>query len=940
MDNSLLTAVLLGVLLLWVLSELYGWQQSGLVVPGYLAGVFAIQPQAGVVVAGEAIATYLVAHLLIRFLPRFLPLPRAFGRDRFFFVLLISVGVRLFVEGGGLLTALEHLGLHLDSPLNSLGLVLVPLTANALWKVGVFRGVPYVGLPVLVIYLLLQYVLLPYTNLNFSNFELIYEDLSRDFLSAPRAYIFLLTGAGMAAHMGIRYGWDAGGIIIPGLLAIVWMQPDKLLATVAEVILVVYLVRFLTRLPPLNTANLTGMRPLVLTFGVGYVVKLGFSWIASEHYPGLRVTDLFGFGYLLPSLIAVRCLRYRSFPRVLIPSLATSLVAFLVGTLVGLGLEQTRPLPETTEAAPASRFPGPPRYTVVEALLTPTSLPAPEARSELGDALYMARRNRDYQGEQVAVQAFEKSAVLHSGEHHLFGTAWFRNHARNDLAIVVPEAAEEPGLAEVGVVLAEVLDARRLLLSPGPSLHQSVVRRTSAMLQVVGGPSTSLRVAGRLPTELDLERLATVVPSLVPDWTLDPDNPADARLVLSESALLTAATSRFDGPVLEDRIPLYDPEGDPMPVPPGSPDRGSRNHLVVLDRCLVKPLLRARDGNPDWLRLAAAHAARWGLAVQQDEELVAVGPTEQRAPPRYTLWLSRNPADNLIFEVRSGRRHYMAAEVARTWWAGTGGIGLLVHDAGADLDADALRRAGANTPELAILRRLVLAHEQPTVVAVNAYREDEFPGADAVLSIGRPLTEQDPIPDYLLETSKLVQRAGGTVTWYDGDSQRMRFYDPANPFPEMVDYAGGRYVTVYLSPVFRMRFASLGVSATLRATLKDAGIRIRESSLEEVLDAEPLAERRALELFATVLHALERHYTTSHPGELERLSRRTRDRGYRTWAFVDPDDGLPYLVVDAPDARLVSALGRGRGRLAPSSPSSETAVRLGGHAAAVSREEP
>ena len=42
-DNSLLTAVLLGVVLLWVLAERFGWPATGLVVPGYLGAVLAVR---------------------------------------------------------------------------------------------------------------------------------------------------------------------------------------------------------------------------------------------------------------------------------------------------------------------------------------------------------------------------------------------------------------------------------------------------------------------------------------------------------------------------------------------------------------------------------------------------------------------------------------------------------------------------------------------------------------------------------------------------------------------------------------------------------------------------------------------------------------------------------------------------------------------------------
>lgn len=935
----------MGVFLVWVLSERYGWPQSGLVVPGYLASVFAIQPSAGAAVVVEAVVTYWVALSISRGLPRVLPLVQTFGRDRFFLVLLVSVFVRLFFEAGPWTHVMAGVGLTTVGPLHSLGLVLVPLAANAMWQAGFWRGVPIVGLPVLVSYLVLRFVLLAHTNLSFSSFALTYEDLSIDFTATPRAYMLLLTGALFATWMGVRYGWDSGGIIIPGLLAVIWMYPEKLAATLGEVILVVLLVRGLTLLPPLRTSNLTGMRPLMLALTVGYAVKLVVSAVAGEMWPGLRVNDLFGFGYLLPSLVAVRCWRYGSFTRVLVPATATALAAFLTGTLAGYGMERLRPVPESPPPGLTGQSPGPASLVAVELLLAPSDATHPDALTEIRDSFLNALEGRPYTGDLLRTDVYPDGLVLHSGEKNLTGTAWIRGGSTGDLVVWVPDAAQRPGLAEAGVTLADALGARALLLSPAPPLRSLATDEIDALLEVTSAPVTTLSVAGRLPTEIDLNQLNTVVPSLVPDWDLSDETGVDVRLALSEDAIVSAAVRSFDGPVRSGRPLLLDPEGRPV-LPQGQPNATFNvNRLVLLDRGVVSPLLEARRGTADWARVAASHAARMGLAVWRDETvgtveeggvrtLLGVGPAEDRDPPHFALWLPAETRSPYIFEVRAGGRHHLAVDVARTWWAATHASALLVHDASVDLDADALRRAGPDAPEGTILRALARDDHDATVVSIAGFEDDEYPGADAVISIGRPIATEDKVPFWLKPVRRLVEGAGGTAAWYDGSPPRVRFYDPANPRRDVVEYAGGHYATVYLSPMYRLRFASPLTSAVLQAVFRSSNLPLRDGSLEIVTSGRLLPASAVGDQFQGVLAGLARHAATGHPGELARLVQKAHDRGILLWAFVDAEDGLPYLVAEGPTARLVAPLGRGRGVLAEA-PDGPDWVRIDGYAVAV-----
>lgn len=366
LDTSILVAVLIGVVLLALLTETLGWVFVGLVVPGYLASVFVIHPEAGVTIVVEALLTYGLARLLSGALSRTGAWSEFFGRERFFLVVLASVLVRLVSE----VWLLPHVGQWLDAELGtsftldrtlySIGLVLVPLTANAFWKLELRRGLLQVGVPVVLTYVILRFVLLPATNLSFSTLELTYEDVAQNFLASPKTYIILLTTAFLAARFNLLYGWDFNGILVPALIALTWFTPAKLVATFAEVLLLVLVVRALLKMPGLRTLNLEGPRKTVLVFFVGFTLKWIIGWLAAGRIPGLKVTDLFGFGYLVPTLLAVKILQKQVIGRVMFATAHTSLAGFLVGSLIGFGLGLFEPRPASALSVGAAGEPTPP----------------------------------------------------------------------------------------------------------------------------------------------------------------------------------------------------------------------------------------------------------------------------------------------------------------------------------------------------------------------------------------------------------------------------------------------------------------------------------------------------------------------------------------------------------------------------------------------------
>jgi Capsule biosynthesis CapC len=332
-DRSATTPVLLGVLISWFFTETLGWVFAGLVVPGYLAGVFVLDARVGAIDVAEGIATYGLARAIDELLPRAGLTFRSFGRERFLLVIVISVIVRLTVDAVFLRRVLPEAAWAF-----SIGLVVVPLMANSCWKTGLLRGIVQNGVPTALVYILLRFVLLRYTNLSLSGFQLASENVAASFLASPKAYILLIAGAAIAAATNVRFGWDFNGILIPALLALVIVEPTKLLATFAEAVVLLgaaSLVLFLVRMTPLARANVEGPRRTVLFVTLDYALRFLFAVYAGRELSSNDVVQLMGFGYLLPTLLAVKMSEYGSIAQVLLPTLEVSGGAFVLATVLG-----------------------------------------------------------------------------------------------------------------------------------------------------------------------------------------------------------------------------------------------------------------------------------------------------------------------------------------------------------------------------------------------------------------------------------------------------------------------------------------------------------------------------------------------------------------------------------------------------------------------------
>src|SRR5437868_4766161 len=98
LESNLLVPVLLGVLVNFALTEAWGWDFVGVVVPGYLSAAALVEPAVAVVVVIEAAVTWALARLIDTAATRAGLWYPVFGRDRFYFILVVSIFARLLVE--------------------------------------------------------------------------------------------------------------------------------------------------------------------------------------------------------------------------------------------------------------------------------------------------------------------------------------------------------------------------------------------------------------------------------------------------------------------------------------------------------------------------------------------------------------------------------------------------------------------------------------------------------------------------------------------------------------------------------------------------------------------------------------------------------------------------------------------------------------------------
>ncbi|MBK8185210.1 MAG: hypothetical protein IPK63_20845 [Candidatus Competibacteraceae bacterium] len=499
--SSVTTTVWIGVMVAVFFTLRFGWNLSGLVVPGYMTPLLLVKPLSATVVFAEGVITYLLVHGFSERCSQFGWWSSLFGRDRFFGLVLVSVGVRLLGDGwlwpifGGLLNDYFQVDFDYRSDLHSFGLIVVALIANQFWKTGVRGGWVPVFTTISLTYLIVRYGLMELTNFSIGNLGYAYDNLAASLLATPKAYIVLLTTAFLASRMNLYYGWEFNGILIPSLLALQWYQPTKILTSFAEAFLILGMARLLFKIPAIAGLHLEGPRELLFFFNLGFFYKLALGWLLPLLWPTAPILDIYGFGYLLTTLIAMRIYDKEIAARLTRATLQTSLVAVGIASLVGFFLML---LPEPSlwpQPATRASFAARPvsqslsdwldesRVEIQRSRLqagAPTPLVSEAAAFEKGLQHLQAYLRGDQAALESANQQFDLAGyrVYRIEQRYLYlrekapARGWgfyvVDTRAAGNLLVEVPTPLDEQNILIAGSRLFEILGARALAVAGAP----------------------------------------------------------------------------------------------------------------------------------------------------------------------------------------------------------------------------------------------------------------------------------------------------------------------------------------------------------------------------------------------------------------------------------------------------------------------------------------
>ncbi|WP_166263607.1 poly-gamma-glutamate biosynthesis protein PgsC/CapC [Marinobacter caseinilyticus] len=557
--SSVITTVWVGVCVVAFLNLRFGTTLSGLVVPGYLIPLLLVRPISAGVVLLEGVVTYCLGRLLAEYLPKRFGLSELFGRDRFFALVLISVLVRIVFDAsllpqlGDFLSLRAGIDYDFQSNLHSFGLIIVALIANQFWNGGFRQGTVAIFLYLSITYIIVRFVLMELTNFNINTLSYMYEDLASSILASPKAYILLLTSAFIASRMNLKYGWEYNGILIPSLLALQWYQPGKLLATFVEAFVVLFAARALLRFPWLRNHNIEGARQLLLFFSISFVYKIILGFALLDWSPESKITDYYGFGYLLATLMALKM--YQKNVAVLLTraSIQTSLTAVLIASAIGFSLtllpQPSFLLPEQTEDSRVEPVYSQQPLTYFHRQLArsfesdgrrnyvpPTALQLDQTRigfEHLKRYLNTRAANDLQQATSVLGAAGWKLELINgrylvvSEQASARGWGWYVINLRSDspLALEVPAALDETIAAETAIWMLlqnapktlAVAGVRRYLNSDGASdvllnpatsfqiFHQIFGRENTFQLRTYTSANTRALLGKRSPAILSLD---------------------------------------------------------------------------------------------------------------------------------------------------------------------------------------------------------------------------------------------------------------------------------------------------------------------------------------------------------------------------------------------------------------------------------------------------
>jgi hypothetical protein len=893
LDRSLHAPVLVGLIVLTFFAETLGWTYAGLVVPGYLATVFVAAPITGALIVFESILTYGLAAALGRWLPYSGAWSQTFGRERFFLFIVTAVLVRLAVEGTLVPWLVAEHGLGHGRELYSLGLVVVPLLANSYWNSGFRIVAPRLVVVTGLTWAFVEFVLVRHTNFTVSRFQIANESVSLQFLESPHAHVILLLGAMIAARSNVRYGWDYNGILVPALLSVAWYQPTKLATTIVEALAVYGLSRLLASVPPFSRLLLVGPRRTLFAFSVGFGLKMVAGFALGELWPAIQMIDYFGFGYLLPTLLALKMWNKDRIGIVLMPTLQVSLTAFLVGNAAAYGLALVGGLPLPTIGHQPARV-GVGRPAAVELMLgdsAPASRARPADPSPFADpsrvALELARdvaargsasRSTTRLAARASLRLRTDRAWLvlspdcQDPERELRAPRLAVRAGRPGWLVVAAPAAVGSPVSAVAVRVAERIGARAVLLRSRTAAlrpldeafaeklaEERLARRVLRVEEVPSG-ALALRVVGRVPEGLDVQGLGRALGGPIEiawrasvgrsRWRFDDAPVLEVPLAAAErigaEVLGAPPVLSWEGPL---RRAFVGRLGELTQVGPAGYTVPRVEELRVFGRALAPALfaLAQRPAPSAWDRALAGTIGYRFVEVDAGAGR-AWGLVEPGAP--------RRRGNGSLF-VRAGTPRTdpeLAVECSTVGWEiGTASAATALWDA---LDARALFVTGARPNDhplgAADVRRFSgrraffeSVHEAwvgrgHRVLSVQGIAPDNLSPDDVVLSLGREVEDLASAPGWASRAVAPLVLAGLPVATFDGARARVRFKGVWSvAMAHAMRFAGDQMAIVWLSPRVRVRFVRADFDHETWARLERAGV------LPESVDLATFAARAA-----------------------------------------------------------------------------------------------
>jgi hypothetical protein len=881
-DQSLHAPVLIGLFVLTFFRESLGWGYAGLVVPGYLATVFLAAPLTGALMLAEGFAGYFLAAAVGRVIPRSKAWSELFGRERFLLIILCALLTRLGMEAYWVPRLVERYGLSHSRELYSIGLVLVPLLSNAFWNAGIGVSLPRLALITAVTFVFVDRVLLAHTNFTLARFQIANESVSLAFLETPHAYVILVLGAVLAARDNVLYGWDYNGILVPALLAVAWYEPGKLLTTMVEALVVLFLAKRLSLVKPFSAVLMVGSRRMLMAYGVGFVVKWLLGFVALEFLPNLQTIDYFGFGYLLPSLLAIKMWNTDKIGRVLMPTLQVSLVAFLLGNATSIGLNVIDP-PRTAAARGADVARG--KSLAVELMLGDTA-PAPREervpwgeRTAAQDVLALCEEIGGLTQASGALKtAFSpklRVARVPSGgfaitprsldpnEDFRTPRLWLSPRASSipTLVVVDSPAVGSPHIVIAGA-LSERIRARAVVIrSRLPALRAlddafiATLSEQQGIEQVLvvgeGEGRAALSVVGVVPSGLPLAELESSFgfDLEVRFRSLDPAGTPlanRARFSLSPADAGRAAASILGAPPLDVwPEPLRTALGDRVrgltSVLPGSFEQPSVEALRLFAAGpLARAALRGAEPAPFERALAAVlgyRFARVGAPGAAPEAYALFEPESELRRGQATLVVRAAPnasKPRLVVELPAPRYERGAFDAALSLVEALPADAVLLAGAlpnqAPDQTADS-RRAGGRKLHYQAFHEVWL-QAGGHALSVHGLAPDREHPSDAIVAFQRPSASPMSGPAFSQPIARLLRDNGFSLGVVDGRPELEAYsgaLDP--PMAYARRFAGDQMMLLFLTETARAAFASPRSDLTTEARVVRAGFEPRPVSV-------------------------------------------------------------------------------------------------------------